>query len=81
MARSDVCSYAFGTTFRAKRWLALDVSGLLCICFSFGIHIFALYVISTKLVSDSLVSLVLFSSDRCELFWLWQFYFCFLPSQ
>ena len=65
MARSDVCSYAFGTTFRAKRWLALDVSGLLCICFSFGIHIFALYVISTKLVSDSLVSLVLFSSVYC----------------
>ena len=65
MARSDVCSYAFGTTFRARRWLALDISGLLCVCFSFGIHIFALYVIGTRLVSDSLAALILFSSLYC----------------
>jgi len=63
MARSDVCSYALGTTFRAKRWLALDVSGLFCVCFSLGIHIFALYVISTALVS--LAALILFSSVYC----------------
>ena len=65
MARSDICSYALGTTFRAKRWLALDVSGLFCVCFSFAIHVFALYVISTRLVSDSLFALVLFSSVYC----------------
>jgi len=58
MARSDICSYALGTTFRAKRWLALDVSGLFCVCF-------AIYVISTKLVSDSLLALILFSSVYC----------------
>mmetsp|Transcript_596 Transcript_596/g.1372 ORF Transcript_596/g.1372 Transcript_596/m.1372 type:complete len:461 (+) Transcript_596:40-1422(+) len=65
MARSDICSYALGTTFRAKRWLALDVSGLFCVCFSFAIHVFALYVISTRLVSDSRFALILFSSVYC----------------
>ena len=42
MGRSDICRGAFGTSFHARRWLSLDLCGLICVNLSIGIHIFAL---------------------------------------
>ena len=42
MGRSDICRGAFGTSFHARRWLSLDICGLICVNLSLGIHIFAL---------------------------------------
>ena len=64
MGRKDIYAIC-GTSFRARRWLTLDIGGMICVTFSFSIHAFALYVISTRLVQDSFLSLIIFSCMYC----------------
>jgi len=45
-----------GTSFRAKRWLSLDVCGLLGVSLSWSVHFYALIVIGALLISNSLLA-------------------------
>mmetsp|Transcript_832 Transcript_832/g.1318 ORF Transcript_832/g.1318 Transcript_832/m.1318 type:complete len:459 (+) Transcript_832:101-1477(+) len=51
MPRSSCCSSRFGTAFDAKIWLALDPCGLCCASLSLSVHVFALLVLGTRLIS------------------------------
>ena len=51
--QSSLCSDKVGTTFESKYWLSLDACGLPCCACSYSIHLFALHVISTHLISHS----------------------------
>ena len=58
--RSDICRSFCGTSFHAKRWMSLDTCGFFGISLSFGVHVFALTVIATQLISNSLVAAVIY---------------------
>ena len=60
MGRRDCFKSRIGTTFHAKRWLALDITGLCSVSVSFGIHIFAMHVTYNHLLSDSNISQFIF---------------------
>lgn len=54
--RKDICGGRIGTTFEARRWLALDPCGFVGITLSFVVHIFAFGVVSCHLIAGSLAS-------------------------
>mmetsp|Transcript_4947 Transcript_4947/g.6823 ORF Transcript_4947/g.6823 Transcript_4947/m.6823 type:complete len:501 (-) Transcript_4947:355-1857(-) len=60
MGRSELCNSFIGTTFHAKRWLSVDPCGLCCVTLSFGLHSYALYAISSSLISNSIASQLVF---------------------
>ena len=59
MGRADCCGIA-GTSFQAKRWLSIDACGMFGITLSWGVHIYALSVIKSKLISHSIFSTILY---------------------
>mmetsp|Transcript_10715 Transcript_10715/g.22264 ORF Transcript_10715/g.22264 Transcript_10715/m.22264 type:complete len:396 (+) Transcript_10715:109-1296(+) len=54
--RKDVCGAGRGTSFEAKKWLSLDICGLIGVTLSFSVHIFAFGVIVYYVVADSLIA-------------------------
>jgi hypothetical protein len=52
--------WGFGTDFTSQRWLSLDPCGLLCVSFSVSIHLFALFAIGFTLISQHLLSQILY---------------------
>lgn len=58
--RNDICGGKIGTSFEAKRWLSLDVCGVIGITLSFSVHIFAFMVICSHLIADSLIANAVF---------------------
>ncbi len=54
--RKDVCGAGRGTSFEAKKWLSLDICGLIGVTLSFSVHIFAFGVIVHYLIADSLIA-------------------------
>ena len=59
MGRSHI--WGVGTAFEAKRWLSLDVCGMLGITVSWAVHLYALAVLFVLLISNSPISLFLFT--------------------
>lgn len=57
--RKDLCG-AVGTSFGARRWLSLDVCGLLGVTFSWSIHWYALAVNGLLLISNSLAATTIY---------------------
>lgn len=56
--RSDTCGY--GTGFEARRWLSLDPCGIMGITLSWSVHIYALVIIPTYLLSDALFATAIY---------------------
>lgn len=54
--RRDLCKGAIGTSFHARRWLALDPCGCSGICLSWSVHLYALIIIPLKITSHSLIA-------------------------
>jgi palmitoyltransferase ZDHHC3/7/25 len=54
--RNDMCRSSCGTTFHAKYWLSLDLCGILGIAVSWAVHLFALLVNATQLISNSVMA-------------------------
>jgi len=62
MPAASCCSKRIGTSFEAKKWLALDPCGFTSVFFSFSIHISAFVILLIKLVSpdDTVIIVMLF---------------------
>ena len=55
-----LCGRSVGTSFDSKTWLSLDPCGLLGVACSWGVHFYALIVVSTKLLSNSPMAMLIF---------------------
>ena len=60
MTGASLCNGRLGTSFQSKRWLSLDSCGLVCVSFSYSLHIFALVTINHNLISDQIFSQVVY---------------------
>jgi hypothetical protein len=58
--RKDICGGRIGTSFEARRWLALDPCGFVGITLSFSVHLFAFGVVVCHLIAGSLISTAVF---------------------
>ena len=58
MGRSAIGS--LGTDFSCRHWLSLDPCGLLCLSFSWSLHIFALFASGFTLISHHLLAQLLY---------------------
>lgn len=60
MGRKDCCKGSCGTTFEAKRWMAMDPGGIVGAILSASLHLYALVVIITHILEDSMVGQIIF---------------------
>ena len=60
MGRSAVGSV--GTDFHAQHWLSFDPCGLLCLSFSYALHLFALFASGFTLISHHLAAQLLYGT-------------------
>ena len=58
MGRSSLCS--IGTDFNSKHWLSLDICGLICLTFSYTLHLFALFASGFTLIGHHLLAQLLY---------------------
>jgi len=58
MGRSSLCGS--GTSFESKRWLSLDPCGIFGILLSWSVHLYAISVIPLMLLSNSMLSTVIY---------------------
>jgi palmitoyltransferase len=58
--RKDVFGARIGTSFEARRWLALDMCGFIGITMSFSVHTFAFGVVVSHLLKGSLAATAVF---------------------
>lgn len=54
------CGRSIGTSFDSKTWLSLDPCGLLGVMCSWSVHIYALTIVSVKLLSNSPMAVTIF---------------------
>lgn len=77
--RKDIFGGRVGTSFEAKRWLSLDICGCIGVTLSVSFHIFAIIVVASHLIEDSLIAnaifiilyLPVFSLALASLFMAW----------
>jgi len=61
MGRSSLFTNNYiGTDFNTKHWLSLDPCGLICVSFSYSLHIFSLFASGFTLISHHLVAQLLY---------------------
>lgn len=58
--RKDCLRASFGTSFESKRWLSLDISGLMGIFASCSVHLFSFVTAAHYLISESMFSTSVF---------------------
>ena len=59
MGRSSINNY-IGTDFNTKHWLSLDPCGLICVSFSYSLHLFSLFASGFTLISHHLTAQLLY---------------------
>lgn len=71
MGRSSIGSV--GTDFPSRHWLSLDPCGLICLTFSYSLHLFALFASAFTLIPHHLLAQILYGVlyVPCALLALW----------
>ena len=59
MGRSSI-NNNIGTDFNSQHWLSLDPCGLICVSFSYSIHLFSLFASGFTLISNHLLAQLLY---------------------